>query len=159
MYEAVGTFIRLQHADNPGAGRVFAFADTLKYTTTLDGSATLTLTPVSDRLRFTVPKSGLTGSRTDKHKVVVTMCAGSQTVTDRSGRRFTRRSAPLIDSRLARNVSTGGLGAGFFGNTLLSTRLLQQDSGAENRCLHEQEVQHQLELQRQSNDVIVHVGQ
>src|SRR5262249_38308187 len=67
MYEAVATFIRLQHADNPGAGKIFAFADTLKYTTTLNGgvNSTLTLAPVSDRLRFTAANAGLSGSRTD----------------------------------------------------------------------------------------------
>jgi len=161
MYEAVATFIRLQHAENPGAGKLFTFADTLNYTTTLNGSAnsTLTLTPVNDRLRFTAANAGLTGSRTDNHKVVVTMAAESQTTTDRSGKLVTRRMAPVIDSRLARNVSNGGPGTGFFGNTLLSTRLLEQDSGAENRALYEQDRQRQLELQRQSNDVRVLVGQ
>jgi len=159
MYEAVSTFIRLQHADNPGAGRIFTFADTLTYTTTLSGNAnsTLTLAPVNNRLRFTAANAGLTGSRTDTHKVVVTMAAGPQTVTDQSGRRLVRRTAPLIDSPMARNISSAGLGI-VPGNTVLSTRLLQQDSGAENRALYEQDRQRQLELQRQSNDVRVLVG-
>lgn len=160
MYEAVATFIRLQHADNPGSGRIFTFADTLTYTTTLTGNAnaTLTLAPVTDRLRFTAANAGLSGGRTDIHKVVVTMAAGPQTVTDRSGRQLVRRSAPVIDSQLARNISNSGVGAGIPGNTVLSTRLLQQDSGAENRALYEQDRQRQLELQRQSNDVRVLVG-
>src|ERR1043165_10223086 len=37
VYEVMATFIRLQQAENPKAGDVFTFADTLKFTTTLSG--------------------------------------------------------------------------------------------------------------------------
>jgi hypothetical protein len=50
----------------------------------------------------------------------------------------------------------GGLAGSF--NTILSTRMLQQESGPENRALYEQDRQRQLELQRRSQDVRVLVG-
>ncbi len=174
MYDSVATFIRLQRADNPGAGRVFTFADTLTYTTTLTGgaTATLALNPVPEQLRFTAANAGLSGSRVDVHKVVVTMAAGHQTVIASSGKRVVRRMVPFIDAPLvgsATNTSgrsnltfarstDPGLGVNGSFNNLLSTRMLQQQSGAENRALYEQDRQRQLELQRRSLDVRVLVG-
>jgi hypothetical protein len=132
----------------------------------------LTLSPVTDRLRVTAANAALTGSRTDIHKVVLTMAAGHQVFVDRSGRRFVRRMVPLVDAQTARLGarragvrSNGGAAddstamgvAGSF-NNLLSTRMLQQESGAENRALYEQDRQRQLELQRRSLDVRVLVG-
>ena len=171
MYDSVATFIRLQRADNPGGTRIFTFADTLTYTTTFTAGATstLTLSPVTEQFRFTAANAGLSGSRTDVHKVVVTMAAGQQAVVDRSGRQTLRRMVPRIDAPMARlgtgrngivssSSSNGDYGpAGSF-NNLLSTRMLQQESGAENRALYEQDRQRQLELQRRSLDVRVLVG-
>jgi hypothetical protein len=174
MYDSVATFIRLQKADNPGGTRIFTFADTLTYTTTFTGgvTGTLTLNPVPQQFRFTAANAGLSGSRTDVHKVVVTMAAGHQTVVDRSGKRTVRRMVPLIDAPVAglrtrrdggpgftaaSNVDSG-LGVNGSFNNLLSTRMLQQQSGAENRALYEQDRQRQLELQRRSLDVRVLVG-
>jgi hypothetical protein len=165
MYDAVATFIRLQHADNPGGTRIFTFADTLTYTTTFNGglTSTLTLAPVTDRFRIAAANAGLSGSRMDMHKVVVTMAAGQQTVVDRSGNRTLRRTVPRIDAPMARlgNDLNGGPGVGGLAgsfNTILSTRMLQQESGPENRALYEQDRQRQLELQRRSQDVRVLVG-
>jgi len=174
MYDTVATFIRLQQADNPGGTRIFTFADTLTYTTTFTGgvSSTLTLAPVTDQLRVTAANAALTGSRMDKHKVVVTMAAGHQTVVvDRSGRRAVRRTVPRVDAPIARLgtrrsgdpafVAGGGdsaVGVAGSFNNLLSTRMLQQESSAENRALYEQDRQRQLELQRRSLDVRVLVG-
>jgi hypothetical protein len=184
MYDSVATFIRLQKADDPGGTRVFTFADTLTYTTTFTGGATstLALNPVKEQFKFTAASAGVTGSRMDMHKVVVTMAAGHQTFVDRSGRRSIRRSVPRVDApmarsrfiggeapRVARNgdPGTGGVdgdggggGVGVAGsfNNLLSTRMLQQESSAENRALYEQDRQRQLALQRRSLDVRVLVG-
>lgn len=174
MFDSVATFIRLQKADNPGSTRVFTFADTLTYTTTFTGgvTGTLTLSPVPQQFRFTAANAGLTASRTDVHKVVVTMAAGQQTIVDSSGKRTVRRMVPLIDAPIAglgagrngraplaaaSNVDSGLGVAGSF-NNLLSTRMLQQESGAENRALYEQDRQRQLDLQRRSLDVRVLVG-
>jgi hypothetical protein len=108
----------------------------------------------------------------DVHKVVVTMAAGQQTVVDKSGKQTLRRMVPRVDAPTAR-LGTGrdgvsaigvagtgstGLGVGGSFNNLLSTRMLQQESGAENRALYEQDRQRQLELQRRSLDVRVLVG-
>jgi hypothetical protein len=179
MYDSVSTFIRLQKADNPGSGRIFTFADTLTYTTTFTGgvTATLALKPVSEQFKFTAANAGLSGSRTDVHKVVVTMAAGHQTFVDQSGRRSVRRTVPFVDARIARSgierdrsnrsggpsiggggASDGGIGVAGGFNNLLSTRMLQQESSAENRALYEQDRQRQLELQRRSLDVRVLVG-
>jgi hypothetical protein len=174
MYDSVATFIRLQKADNPGAGRIFTFADTLTYTTTLTGgaTATLALNPAPEQFRFTAANAGLSASRVDVHKVIVTMAAGQQTVVDSSGKRLVRRMVPFIDAPIAGSaISTAGrsnlaavrgtdagLGVNGSFNNLLSTRMLQQQSGAENRALYEQDRQRQLELQRRSLDVRVLVG-
>jgi hypothetical protein len=173
MYDSVATFIRLQKADNAGATRIFTFADTLTYITTFTGgvTGTLTLSPVSQQFRLTAANAGLSGSRTDMHKAVVTMAAGHQTVVGPSGRRTIRRMVPLIDAPIARlgtgrnggpgfGVANGdtGFGPGGSFNNLLSTRMLQQEYGAENRALYEQDRQRQLELQRRSLDVRVLVG-
>jgi hypothetical protein len=183
MYNAVATFIRLQQADNPGGTRIFAFADTLTYTTTFTGGvdATLTLAPaaVLDQFRFTAANAAATGSRMDMHKVTITMAAGDQTIMQPSGKMATRQAVPRIDARMLGGDGGGGTGrsnlrngdpgsggvagpeglgvAGGF-NNLLSTRMLQQESGAENRALYEQDRQRQLELQRRSTDVRVLVG-
>jgi hypothetical protein len=185
MYNAVATFIRLQQADNPGGTRIFAFADTLTYTTTFTGgaNATLTLAPaaVLDQFRFTAANAAATGSRVDMHKVTITMAAGDQNIMQPSGRMAIRQAVPRIDARvlggngggnfvgrsnLVRNGDPGsagvagpeGLGVAGGFNNLLSTRMLQQESGAENRALYEQDRQRQLELQRRSTDVRVLVG-
>jgi hypothetical protein len=185
MYNAVSTFIKLQRADNPGATRTFTFADTLTYTTTLTGgiNATLTLTPaaVLDQFRFTAANAAATGKRMDIHRVTVTMAAGEQIHVTPSGRRVARQVVPRIDarvlgggdgSRTARDFRTGDPGSGGGGgiagpgalgvaggfNNLLSTRMLQQESGAENRALYELDRQRQLELQRRATDIRVLVG-
>ena len=165
MYEAVATFIRLQKADDPGGTRIFTFADTLTYTTTWTGgvNASLTLAPVRDRFRVTAANAGLTNSRSDTHKVVIAMTAGHQPVVDRAGRTVAlRRSVPRVDAPMARSAAGGGPpvvgnSPGQF-NSILSTRILQQESGPENRALYELDRQRQLELQRQSQDVRVLVG-
>lgn len=184
MYDTVATFIRLQQADNPtgvdaaGKPRMFTFTDTLTYTTTVGGdvTATVALAPLTDQLRLTAANAMLTGSRTDIHTLVVTMAAGDQTIVSPSGRVSVRRSVPFVDAPLARSgsgrngdrrfargapgVSDGGDGIGVAGgfNNLLSTRMLQQESGAENRALYEQDRQRQLELQRRATDIRVLVG-
>lgn len=168
MYEAVSTFIRLQQADDPRTNdpvpgaRIFTFADTLTYTTTLTGgvNASLTLTPVKNQFRVTSANAGLSGSRTDTHKVVVTMAAGQQPVV-KSGKVVAfRRTVPRVDAPLARGGTAGAPVYGSNGsfNAILTTRMLQQESSAENRALYEQDRQRQLELQRQSQDVRVLVG-
>ena len=184
MYNAVATFIKLQQADNPGATRTFTFADTLTYTTTFTGgvNATLLLTPaaVLDQFRFTAANAAATGKRMDVHRVTVTMSAGQQTqMTTRmtpSGRLATRPLVPRIDAGMDRfggartarfrngapaPAGVGGpegLGVAGGFNNLLSTRMLQQESGPENRALYELDRQRQLELQRRATDIRVLVG-
>jgi hypothetical protein len=172
MYDSVAAFIRLQQSEGPT--RVFTFADTLTYTTTFTGgtTATLTLSPLTNEFRLAAANAGLSGSRMDTHKVVVTMTADKQTVVDSSGRTVLRSIVPRVDAPIARlgsgrggvaAVGVAGTGydapgpAGAF-NSLLSTRMLQQESGAESRALYEQDRQRQLELQRRALDVRVLVG-
>jgi hypothetical protein len=174
MYDSVATFIRLQQADNPGGTRIFTFADTLTYTTTSTGGAnsTLTLSPLTNEFRLAAANAALSGSRMDMHKVVVTMAAGKQTVVDKSGKPTVRRMVPRVDAPIARlgpgpqgapTLGVDGTGytalgpAGAF-NSLLSTRMLQQESSAENRALYEQDRQRQLESQRRALNVRVLVG-
>src|SRR5258707_11623459 len=102
------------------------------------------------------------------------MSAGHQTFVDQSGRRSTRRTVPFVDARIARSgigrdrsnrsgdpgiggagTSDAGIGVAGGVNNLLSTRMLQQESSAENRALYEQNRQRQLELQRRSLNVRV----
>jgi hypothetical protein len=178
MYDAVATFIRLQHADNPGPTRVFTFADKLTYITTFTAGANATLklnpAPVFDEFRFTAANATGSASRMDTHMVTITMTAGQQTIAGPNGRMITRRTVPMVDAGIARfgarrsfrngDPGVGGIGgaegigvAGGF-NNVLSTRMLQQDSGAANRALYELDRQRQLELQRRATDVRVLVG-
>jgi hypothetical protein len=196
MYDSVATFIRVQQG--PGGARVFSLADTLTYTTTFQAGVTssVALAPLNDQFRLTGASAGLTGMRTDVHKLTVTMAAGQQVAPAAhgnprerfaGGRFFTRQIVPRIDAGIARfgdrnvarrnlrngdpgssGVRDGGGVAGVGGpeglgvaggfNSLLSTRMLQQESGAENRALYEQDRQRQLELQRRSTDIRVLVG-
>jgi hypothetical protein len=174
MYDSVATFIRLQQADNAGGSKIFTFADTLTYTTTFTGGATstLTLSPVTNEFRLAAANAGLSGSRMDMHKVVVTMATEKQTVVDKSGKQIARRMVPHVDAAIVRlgpgSQRAPGLGVDGTGytalgptgafNSLLSTRMLQQESSAENRALYEQDRQRQLELQRRAADVRVLVG-
>jgi hypothetical protein len=179
LYDSVGAFIRLQQA--PGATSVVTFADTLKYTTTFTGgvNASVALAPLTDQFRLTAASAAATSSRTDMHKLVVTMAAEGRPVIGPNGPVVLRRTVPFVDVPMARfssgrNVarrnfrdgdpSAGGGGgseglgvAGGF-NNLISTRMLQQDSSAANRVLYEQDRQRQLELQRRATDVRVLVG-
>lgn len=184
MYDSVATFIRIQQTAGPdgvdqaGKPKVFTFADTLTYTTTFMGGATakVALAPFTDQLRLTAANASLGGSRMDVHKVTVTMAAEKVPVVGPSGRVSFRRSVPYVDApmagansrsggdrRFAAGAPRGGDGGGGIGvaggfNNLLSTRMLQQESGAENRALYEQERQRQLELQRRATDIRVLVG-
>jgi hypothetical protein len=184
MYDSVATFIRIQQAAGPddvdaaGKPKVFTFADTLTYTTTFmgGGKVTVALAPFTDQLRLTAANAALSGSRMDMHKVTVTMAAEKLPVVDPSGRVSFRRSVPFVDApmagvglrrsggrRFARGAPGGSDGDGGLGvaggfNNLLSTRMLQQESGAENRALYEQDRQRQLELQRRATDIRVLVG-
>jgi hypothetical protein len=105
------------------------------------------------------------------------MSAGEQTHVTPSGGLATRQVVPRVDAgmarfgggRTARNFRNGdpgsagvagpeGLGVAGGFNNLLSTRMLQQESGAENRALYELDRQRQLELQRRATDIRVLVG-
>ncbi len=180
MYDAVATFIRLQHADNPGPTRVFTFTDKLTYVTifTAGANATMTLNPVPvfDQFRFTAANATGKAERMDTHMVTIAMTAGQQTIVGPSGRMITRRTVPMVDAgiarfggRAARSFRNGDPGAGGVGgaegigvaggfNNVLSTRMLQQDSSAANRALYELDRQRQLELQRRATDIRVLVG-
>ena len=76
MYNSVATFIRVQQG--PGGARVFTLADTLTYTTTFQAGVTslVVLAPLADQFRLTRASAGLTGLRSDVHKLRVTMAAG-----------------------------------------------------------------------------------
>lgn len=69
--------------------------------------------------------------------------------------RAARTGDPGIGGATNGDGSVGVVGAF---NNLLSTRMLQQESSAENRALYEQDRQRQLALQRRSLDVRVLVG-
>jgi hypothetical protein len=143
MYEAVGTFVRLQKIENPGAGELFIFADHLAFTTTFDGGMTakLTLTPVSNRFRIADASASLGASRIDIHKVTVTMSAGPAAVVTRIS-----RAGRLIEGRRATRA-VAGAGA-LPGNSLLSTTLVQQGSSAKDQALYELDRQRELEFRR-----------
>jgi hypothetical protein len=131
MYEAIATFAKLQKVDNPEAGKLFTFADTLTFTTTFEGGLTgrVTLSPVTNRLRFTEGNLNVGASRTDVHQVIVTASAGPQVASRRGFRAF-----------------VGGVGAP--GNTLLATTVLQQSVGHEDRALYELDRQQTLDFIR-----------
>jgi hypothetical protein len=147
MYEAVSTFVKLQRVENPVGKELFTFADTLNFTTTFDGGVTskLTLNPVTDRLRVTEANASLGASRTDFHKLVVTMSAGPQVVATRIS-----RGGRLVEGR----AGIRAFGGGIPGNSLLSTTLVQQGSSAKDRTLYELDRQRTLEFQRRAINLL-----
>ena len=146
MYEAIATFAKLQTIENPAAGEVFTFGDTLNFTTTLHGNVTakLTLSPVSDRLRLTSADANLQNSRKDLHKVIIAMKAGPR-IVERGGARV-RSSA--ISRALAPPARV------IVGSGLLSTTIAQQSATDASAVLYELDRQRILELQRRGVFVV-----
>jgi hypothetical protein len=149
IYETVATFTRMQKIEHPGHGEVFTFSDNLTFTTTFDGSvsAKLTLNPVSNRFRVTGANATVGTSRTDIHKVLVTLSAGPETVVTRVS-----RTGRLIEGRRVARVA-GPAGA-LPGNSLLSTTLVQQGASAKDRALYELDRQRDLEFRRQTTVIV-----
>jgi hypothetical protein len=144
IHETVATFVRMHNIEHPNPGeKLFTFADNLTFTTTFDGSvaAKLVLNPMSNRFRITEANASLGASRTDVHKVTVTLSAGPEiqkTVVSRAGRLIAGRSAARAFTPVVP------------GNTLLSTTLVQQDSSAKDRALYELDRQRDLEFRRRT---------
>jgi hypothetical protein len=188
MYDTVSAFIRMQQGPGATRVFTFSDTLTYTTTFTAGANSTVVLAPLTDQFRLTGASAGATGQRMDTHTLKVTMAAGQQVVANPTlppgtlpkgfvkDRMVVRRMVPFIDAPIARSGSRNvanrrngdpgsagvagpegiGVAGGF--NSLLSTRMLQQESGAENRALYEQDRQRQLELQRRSTDVRVLVG-
>jgi hypothetical protein len=150
IYEVVRTFIKLQQIQNPGAGEVFTFADTLKFTTTLSAGVQpkLVISPFTDRFRLAGASGDFNASRVDIHKVTVTM-AGEK---PRSASAKTLVTAPLGASlsRAARDLI--GLQTN---SSLVSTTLIQTGSNPKDRALLELDRQRIIELQNRTPNLLV----
>jgi hypothetical protein len=134
----------------------FRFADTLIFTTTLNGGVnpTLTLAQVTNSFRVTgvntgsVPGpdpavsgltplgAGLNAQRQDMHKVVISI-AGLPKKTDSTRRSSARMNAPLSN------------------HAIISTTSIQLEATAKERALYELDRQRMLALQRQSPNLLV----
>ena len=81
MAEIVGTFIELSEMGGLGtlADQKSLFSDTLTFTTTVnaDVTADVARTPVQDKFRLLDAKANLGATRTDVHKVIITMSPAS----------------------------------------------------------------------------------
>jgi hypothetical protein len=131
IYEVVSTFIRLQKLDNPAAGQVFTFGDTLRFATVANANVgpKLTLVPVAGRFGLAEGSLGFRAARTDVHQVVLGLAGSRATRGVRDG------GAPL-GSSLNANL------AGFTSSSpLLATTLIQAGADPKDRAL--------LELDRQ----------
>jgi len=102
---------------------VFAFHDTLTFTTDLGGEATptLTLKPVTNRFRVTQATADLKTNRKDIHSVVLALTAAPPPVT-------VARHGRAIRPYNARSAGT---------NSNLATTLLQTTGDLRQRALHE----------------------
>ena len=142
MYETVATFAKLPDlGKDPLTGEIFSFADTLVFTTTLTGNAgaKLSLASVTKRLRLTDAHADLNNSRTDFHKVILTLKAGPSVPGRFAARgRFGLRSGPP-----AGFIASSGL----LSNTF-AQQAADQSGDLRSAALYELDRQHLLELQR-----------
>jgi hypothetical protein len=144
IYEVVKTFIKLQQVQNPKAGEVFTFADTLKFTTTLSAGVQpkLVISPFPDRFRLAGANGDFNASRVDIHQVVVTM-AGEKPRMIANAK--TPPAAPL-------GASLGRAASSLFGlqtnSSLVSTTLLQTGANPKDRALLELDRQRNIALQK-----------
>jgi hypothetical protein len=152
IYEVVKTFINLQQLDNPKAGAVFTFADTLQFTTTLSAGVqpTLVISPFPDRFRLAGAKGNFNADRTDMHKVVLTLAGEKPRLpADRSGPRLS--NAPLgLTARAA--AAQMGLQTN---SALVSTTLIQTGSDPKDRSLLELDRQRIIELQNRARNLLI----
>jgi hypothetical protein len=142
VYEVVRTFIKLQQIDNPKSGEVFAFGDTLMFTTTLFGGVQpkLVISPVTDRFRLASADGDFSAKRNDVHTVTLALAG----------------SPPK-----ANNVQIGAslkqpLAAPFQTNSsLVSTTMIQSSANPTDRALLELDRQRILALQARPQAIIV----
>lgn len=141
VYEVVGTFIRLQNVENAKSGEVFTFADTLMFTTSLNGGVQpkLVLSPVTDRLRIVAANADFNARRNDIHTVTLTLAGSPPKAT----------KAP-IGSTLA---PLAGLSGG--NGNLISTTIIQSAVNPKDRALIELDRQRILALQARSQNLLV----
>jgi hypothetical protein len=148
IYEVVKTFIKLQQVQNPKAGEVFTFADTLKFTTTLSAGVkpTLVISPFTDRFRLAGANGDFNATRVDIHQVVVTM-AGEKPRMIANAR--SPPAAPL-------GASLGRAASSLFGlqtnSSNVSTTLLQTGANPKDRALIELDRQRNIALQKAAKD-------
>jgi hypothetical protein len=147
VYEVVRTFLRLQKANNPKAGDVFTFADTLKFTTAFNGGIQpkLVLNPVTDRLRVVEANANLSARRSDVHQVVLTMAGGPE--------RDTRM--PVGASLAVVGRAPVLLGAAASPSSLVSTTVLQAVVSPRDRALLELDRQRILTLQERTPNLLI----
>jgi hypothetical protein len=153
IYEVVKTFIELQQVDNPKAGEVFTFADTLMFTTTLSAGVkpTLVISPFPDRFRLAGAKGDFNADRTDVHKVVLTLAGEKpRLLADRPGARTS--NTPL---GLTARAAAAQLGLLQTNSALVSTTLIQTGSNPKDRSLLELDRQRIIELQNRARNLLI----
>jgi hypothetical protein len=141
VYEVVKTFIKLQQIDNPKAGEVFTFGDTLVFTTVLSGGLhpKLVISPLPDRFRLASANGDFTLDRTDIHTVAITMAG------DKPRLAGPRTSKSVVSPVLKPPAAAV---AGFQTNSsLVSTTVLQSVSDPRYRALLELDRQRIIDLQ------------
>jgi hypothetical protein len=153
IYEVVKTFINLQQIENPKAGEVFTFADTLQFTTTLSAGVqpTLVISPFPDRFRLAGAKGNFNADRTDMHKVVLTLAGEKpRLLADRPGAK-TSNTALGVSARAA----AAQMGLLQTNSALVSTTLLQTGSNPKDRSLLELDRQRIIELQDRARNLLI----
>jgi hypothetical protein len=145
IYEVVSTFLKLQKANNPKAGDVFTFADTLTFTTSFNGGVKpkLVLNPATERFRLVEANFDFNASRTDVHKVVLTLTGGP----------VRSRSAAALGSSF-RSVAASSAPAGS-ASSLVSTTIIQAEVSPKDRALLELDRQRILALQARAQNLLI----
>lgn len=141
VYEVVRTFILLQNVRNQRSGEVFTFADTLTFTTSLNGGVQpkLVLSPVTDRFRIVAANASFNASRSDIHTVTLTLAGAPPKSTNSP---VGKTLVPLV-----------GLTAG--NNSLVATTIIQSAVNPKDRALLELDRQRLLTLQQRSQNLLV----
>jgi hypothetical protein len=154
VYEIVATFIHLQQVDNPKAGEVFTFADTLTFTTTLSAGLQpkLSISSFPDRFRLAGANGNFNADRTDMHKVTITLAGEKpRLLAGKPGARTANTAALGVSAR----ATAAQMGLLQTNSALVSTTLLQTGSNPKDRSLLERDRQRIIQLQNRAQNLLI----
>jgi hypothetical protein len=152
IYEVIGTFATLHQIDDPAAGEVFSFHDTLGFITVFSAGLhpRLDLLQVTDRSHVSLAGADLGAQRSDIHTVVIAMVGGPQAATTAA-----RRTPDGIRRAAVMRNAAGSASGNVTNNTALSATLLQTGGSYRQAAIYELDRARILALQDRVRNQVV----